>query len=115
MSIKKQLGFIGVICFVLLSVTGCKRKAAEHPWTGTFTNAFGTRFELRPDSSCTITFKDTIRYDGVWKFRDRDSVQYVNIEFAGNYNYYYLHKGKIYRDFEQMLKDSGGIEIEYQE
>lgn len=92
----KQTVIIGILLGILL-LTGCDNNEKEHDFVGIFTTANGIKFELRPDSTSIITFKDSMIYESSWKIsKDRNNETYANIEFAGYQNYYYLRHYKIF-------------------
>lgn len=98
----KQTVIIGILLGILL-LTGCDNNEKEHDFVGIFTTANGIKFELRPDSTSIITFKDSMIYESSWKIsKDRNNETYANIEFAGYQNYYYLKNGKLYRSIREM-------------
>ncbi len=43
-----------------------------------------------------------------------ENLEYANIEFAGNQEYYYLRNGKLYRSEREMRHDTMGVEVKYQ-
>ena len=93
----------------ILLLTGCDNNEKEHDFVGIFTTANGIKFELRPDSTSIITFKDSMIYESSWKIsKDRNNETYANIEFAGYQNYYYLKNGKLYRSIREMNHDALG-------
>ena len=107
----KQTVIIGILLGILL-LTGCDNNEKEH--VGIFTTANGIKFELRPDSTSIITFKDSMIYESSWKIsKDRNNETYANIEFAGYQNYYYLKNGKLYRSIREMNHDALGEEVKY--
>lgn len=109
----KQTVIIGILLGILL-LTGCDNNEKEHDFVGIFTTANGIKFELRPDSTSIITFKDSMIYESSWKIsKDRNNETYANIEFAGYQNYYYLKNGKLYRSIREMNHDALGEEVKY--
>lgn len=112
----KKLFAFTLLTTILVILASCnEHKKASHPFDGTFITAHGIRFNLRPDSTSTITFNDSITYNGKWTIRHTDSLEYANIEFDSYINYYYLKDGKIYRSEENMKGDTRGVAVEYQE
>ena len=111
----KQTVIIGILLGILL-LTGCDNNEKEHDFVGIFTTANGIKFELRPDSTSIIIFKDSMIYESSWKIsKDRNNETYANIEFAGYQNYYYLKNGKLYRSIREMNHDALGEEVKYLE
>lgn len=87
--------------------------SANHPYEGTFITKYGMKFRLDSDSTTLLLFNDSISYQGVWKVRHKEGMEYVNIEFSGDYNYYYLKDGKLYRKEQQMQNEVNGIDVTY--
>ena len=106
--------YIALLGAVLL-LSSCNRKAAEQiAYVGTFITETGTLFELKADSTATISFKDSLTYDARWQPETAaDSFKYANIEFGGYSTYYYLHNFKLYRSSREMRQDFCGEKIEY--
>lgn len=105
---------IVLAAFTVFTVFLCACSSSQHEgWVGTYKNNFGTTYELRADSTCTITFEDDNTYEGTWVERDEEGLKYVNIEFAGDPNYYYLKDDVIYRTRQGMMDNSGGKEVKF--
>lgn len=105
---------IVLLPFIALAVMSVACSSSSHEgWVGTYKNNFGTTYELRADSTCTITFEDENTYDGTWTVHNEEGLQYVNIEFAGDPNYYYLKDDVIYRTRQGMMEQSGGKEVKF--
>jgi len=95
--------------------SGSKSADESHPFAGTFYTETGIRFELHEDSTTLITFSDSVTYESTWKAcKSDDNLEYANIEFAGNQEFYYLRKGKLYRSEREMRHETMGVEVKYQ-
>ncbi len=105
--------FWAALCCTMILVIGCNK--GGHPYEGTFTTKSGLKITLNPDSSSIVSFTDdTLTYKGVWKLRKKGGREYVNIEFGGDYNYFWLRDGKLYRKESQMLERKAGQEVTYE-
>lgn len=104
-----------VIVAVLYSCSNTKTESV-HSFPGTFITENGMRFELRTDSTTLISFSESVTYEGTWKpCKDIDGMEYANIEFGGNQEYYYLKDEKLYRSAREMYHDAFGTKVKYVE
>lgn len=114
---KMRILSFALLASCLMACGGNKQKGgsvgANHPYDGTFTTKYNMKFRLNADSTTLLLFNDSIPYEGVWKIRHQGDMEYVNIEFSGDYNYYYLKDGKLYRKEQQMQKGVNGIDVTY--
>lgn len=98
----------------LLLLVSCGKK--QHAYEGTFTTETGYTFQLRPDSTVLITLPDSSKYDSRWKILKTDSLEWVNIEFGADQEYYYLYDGVLYRSERAMrAKSMMGDKVTYQD
>ncbi len=109
--------FLVTLLIVLIHLFGCNHvNNINNEYIGTFITESGVKFELRPDSTATIYFDDTLKYDVIWRPQiAKDSLKYANIEFAGYTTYYYLRNGKLYRSSMQMRNDYCGEKVTYKD
>lgn len=81
---------------------------------GTFYTETGIKFELKPDSTYIVLFNDSLDYEGNWSIQHtKNNEKYVNIEFVGYPQYYYLKNNKLYYNERDMKNDRLGTIIHY--
>ena len=102
------------LLFTAILMTACSQ---HEGLAGTFVNKFGTKFELKPDSTTLIVFQDSINYEGKWAahFNEQQNIEYATIEFANDDNYYFVRGNKIYRKKADMLNEQNGVKISYKD
>ena len=100
---KRLLKALLVICtLVLFSCGGGSSSSPKHPYAGTFTTQDRIKFELKNDSTALISFPNGKTYDSTWKIVKNDDQEWVNIEFLGNQEYFYLQENNIYHSRRDM-------------
>ena len=87
-----KLSFILLLLFLLF---GCSHSNRHNSYDGTFVTESGIKFQLRADSTATISFDDTLTYESTWKVVKDSKGEYVNIEFGGYPTYYYFQNNKL--------------------
>lgn len=104
-----------IMAFVFLY--SCGNSSEPHPrFDGIFITENGTSFELRADSTTLIKFSDSVTYKGTWTVRaDAEETEFVNIEFGGYKEYFYLKDGKLYRSEREMRHSAFGTKVKYQD
>ncbi|WP_178795934.1 hypothetical protein [Bacteroidaceae bacterium] len=103
------------MCFCIFFSCGGNNKGTRS-FDGTFYTETGAKFELKPDSTYIVQFNDSLNYEGSWSVhRTETNGEYVNIEFAGYLQYYYLKNNKLYYSERDMKNDKLGISITYTE
>lgn len=99
---------------VLFSCGENKPSVKQHGYAGVFITEDSIKFELRADSSVYITFPNKSTYESTWMvIKDKDGLEWANIEFGGNRKHYYLKDGQLYRCERNMRHDFLGTKIEY--
>ena len=114
---KKICSFILVACTVMFMAAcggSTTSNTYSHEYAGTFSVADGITFTLNPDSTTLIHFDaNDADYESTWKVVNENGEEWVNIEFAGDQEYYYLKNGKLYRSHMNMDHDYLGWDITY--
>lgn len=112
----KRILYILIISLGTTCLSSCKNPKVVHPFQGKFVTETGIRFDLRADSTTLIQYDDSTSYEGTWKVCNQGgTLKYATIEFAGYFNYYYLHNDKLYRNEHNMICQALGEEVEYQD
>lgn len=111
---KHLLAPLGIALGCICLSCGKGNISYSHDYKGTFITKDSVKFELYDDSSTCITFPNQLTYKSVWKVvKDRDGMEWVNIEFGGNQNHYYLKDGFLYRSERNMRHEFWGAKIMY--
>lgn len=103
-----------LILLVIFLLFGCSHSDRHDSYDGTFVTKNGIKFQLRADSTATISFNDTLTYESTWKVVKDSKGEYVNIEFGGYPTYYYLQNNKLYRSIREMRHDAHGESVKYE-
>lgn len=112
----KRILFVLTVLISLAYLSSCKKSVSTHPFQGRFITETGIKFDLRADSTSMIQYNDSNSYEGTWSsYNQGDTLIYATIEFAGYYNYYYLRNGKLYRNERNMIRQTLGEELQYQD